>query len=148
MTHPEGADQTTEATCPFCTAGRLREGTTTLTSERRDEAPNLYVIVEHVPALVCQSCGEAILDTEVSKRATQLARQARHRLFRELTDRLQEHANEVLPLKEERTAPTLAVEEYPETSFLEALSEFPRSTVVRYRENLKDAGDQSYAMAE
>ena len=50
------------AQCPMCPAGTLREGTTTLTMER----DGATIVFKDVPADVCDSCGEAYLDEDVS----------------------------------------------------------------------------------
>lgn len=50
------------AQCPMCTAGTLREGTTTLTMERGGAT----IVVKGVPADVCDVCGEAFIDEDVS----------------------------------------------------------------------------------
>jgi len=58
----------TEATCPVC-KGEMVSGRTDITF-RRDRS---IVVVEGVPALVCQHCGEASLDSETAKAAYALA---------------------------------------------------------------------------
>jgi YgiT-type zinc finger domain-containing protein len=47
--------------CAFCKHGRLEPGQTTMTLER----DSVTVVVKHVPALVCDTCGEAYLEEEV-----------------------------------------------------------------------------------
>lgn len=47
--------------CPICN-GTLISGT--ITHEERDDAGRFFVF-EHVPALVCDGCGEYILSDEV-----------------------------------------------------------------------------------
>lgn len=55
--------KTTEgAQCPMCPAGTLRNGTTTLTLERSGAT----IVVKAVPADVCDTCGEAFIDEDVS----------------------------------------------------------------------------------
>ena len=49
--------------CMYCPTGTYAEGTTTLTLERGDTT----LVVKHVPAYVCQYCGDAILPENVSK---------------------------------------------------------------------------------
>ena len=44
--------------CPICRAGDTRPGTTTLVLER----DALTMVVRHVPAEVCDNCGEAYVD--------------------------------------------------------------------------------------
>lgn len=48
--------------CPMCPAGTLQEGTTTLTLERSGST----IVLKGVPAEVCDTCGEAYLDEDVS----------------------------------------------------------------------------------
>lgn len=59
--------ETTEETaegdqCPMCPAGTLQEGITTLTLERGEAV----IVFKKVPADVCDVCGEAYVDEEVS----------------------------------------------------------------------------------
>ena len=49
--------------CPLCPTGSLREGTTTLTLERDGST----IVFKGVPAEVCNACGEAYLDEDVSE---------------------------------------------------------------------------------
>ena len=49
--------------CPMCSAGTLREGTTTLTMERGEAT----IVFKDVPAEVCDVCGEAFIDEDVSE---------------------------------------------------------------------------------
>lgn len=44
--------------CVICKHGETQPGTTTMTLERE----NTTVVFKHVPAEVCQNCGEAYLD--------------------------------------------------------------------------------------
>lgn len=48
--------------CAFCRGGRLRPGHTTMTLERGTAT----VVVKDVPALVCDACGEAYLEADVT----------------------------------------------------------------------------------
>jgi len=48
--------------CPTCPAGRLQEGTTTLTMERGGST----IVFKGVPADVCDTCGEAFVSEDVS----------------------------------------------------------------------------------
>lgn len=57
------------AQCPMCPAGTLREGTTTLTMER----DGATIVFKDVPADVCDTCGEAYLDEDVSARVYEKA---------------------------------------------------------------------------
>ena len=54
--------------CPIC-KGEMKEGETELTM-KRDRS---VVVVECVPALVCQDCGEASVDAQTSQRAYEVA---------------------------------------------------------------------------
>lgn len=47
--------------CAFCRTGSLEPGHTTMTLERN----RATVVVKQVPALVCDTCGEAYLEGEV-----------------------------------------------------------------------------------
>jgi YgiT-type zinc finger domain-containing protein len=49
--------------CPLCPTGALQEGTTTLTLERDGST----IVFKGVPAEVCNACGEAYLDEDVSE---------------------------------------------------------------------------------
>ncbi|MFB6278426.1 MAG: type II toxin-antitoxin system MqsA family antitoxin [Salinibacter sp.] len=52
-----------DAPCPLCPTGSLRKGTTTLTLER----DGATIVFKGVPAEVCNACGEAYLDEDVSE---------------------------------------------------------------------------------
>ena len=58
----------TAAKCPLC-KGTMAQGTTDLTLRRGRSV----VVVEAVPALVCQACGEASLSAAVSQAVYTLA---------------------------------------------------------------------------
>jgi len=58
--------------CPMCPAGTLRESSTTLTMERGDAT----VVFKDVPADVCDTCGEAYLDEDVSAAVYEQAEEA------------------------------------------------------------------------
>ncbi len=47
--------------CVFCKGGRLGPGHTTMTLERGA----MTVVIKHVPARVCDTCGEAYLEEAV-----------------------------------------------------------------------------------
>jgi len=72
-------EQKTRTTCPSCPAGELTDGTTTLTLTREHQHVDdpttytLHVVVENVPAQVCEVCGETLIDSAVVERAHQLA---------------------------------------------------------------------------
>lgn len=59
-------------TCPLCKMGSMKPGTTTVVLTRNDAT----VVFKHVPALVCDDCGEYLLDevtsTAVYERAEQV----------------------------------------------------------------------------
>ena len=48
--------------CPMCPAGTLQKGATTVTMERGGAT----IVFKGVPADVCDTCGEAYLDEDVS----------------------------------------------------------------------------------
>lgn len=56
--------------CPIC-KGEMKEGETDLTM-RRDRS---VVVVESVPALVCQDCGEAVIDDKTSQSFYEVAQE-------------------------------------------------------------------------
>jgi len=58
--------------CPTCPAGRLQEGTTTLTMERGGST----IVVKDVPADVFDTCGEAFVGEDVSPDAYEQAEAA------------------------------------------------------------------------
>ena len=65
--------ETTEgAQCPICSAGTLQEGATTLTMEWGEAT----IVFKDVPADVCDTCGEAFIDEDVSKDAYEQAEAA------------------------------------------------------------------------
>lgn len=61
--------------CPICRNGETRPGTATLTLER----DTLTMVVRHVPAQICDNCGEEYIDEaaahEALKQAEAAARQ-------------------------------------------------------------------------
>ena len=65
-------EDTRKAQCPMCPAGTLREGTTTLTMERGEAT----IVFKSVPADVCDACGEAFVDGDVSEEVYQQAEEA------------------------------------------------------------------------
>lgn len=60
----ERSNPTEGGQCPMCPTGTLKEGTTTVTMER----DGATIVFKEVPADVCDTCGEAYLDEEVSER--------------------------------------------------------------------------------
>lgn len=63
---------TEKGQCPMCPVGTLREGTTTITMERDGST----IVFKSVPADVCDTCGEAYLDEDVSARVYDQAAEA------------------------------------------------------------------------
>lgn len=51
--------------CPICNNGQFRPGTATLTLERGP----LTIIVRHVPAQICDNCGEDYIDEATAEQA-------------------------------------------------------------------------------
>lgn len=77
MEPPEDAPNTDSrptdsAPCPLCPTGLLRGGTTTLTLER----DGATIVFKGVPADVCNACGEAYLDEDVSEEVYEQAEAA------------------------------------------------------------------------
>jgi YgiT-type zinc finger domain-containing protein len=60
MTTKKRAKPTTQELCPIC-GGALKPGTITHTEQ--DEHGRFYIF-QHVPALICQTCGEYLLDAD------------------------------------------------------------------------------------
>ncbi len=58
--------------CIICKDGDTNLGTTTVTLER--EATT--VVFKHVPAQVCENCGEAYIDAEVTRQLLQVIEEA------------------------------------------------------------------------
>jgi len=56
--------------CVFC-GGNLRQACVTF----RYEEDNMYLLVEHVPAEVCQQCGEQLYTPEVTEALLRFAAQ-------------------------------------------------------------------------
>ncbi len=55
--------------CVFC-GGMLEENVVTFTYEEGDK----YLFIEHVPALVCNKCGERIYSPEVTDKLLKFAK--------------------------------------------------------------------------
>lgn len=68
----ERGNPTEGAQCPMCPAGTLKKGTTTVTMER----DGATIVFKEVPADVCDTCGEAYLDEDVSNRLYRQAEDA------------------------------------------------------------------------
>jgi YgiT-type zinc finger domain-containing protein len=68
----ERSNPTDSAQCPMCPPGILEEGTTTVTMERNGAT----IVFKDVPATVCNTCGEAYLDEDISGRLYQQAEEA------------------------------------------------------------------------
>ncbi|HIC95041.1 TPA: type II toxin-antitoxin system MqsA family antitoxin [Candidatus Bipolaricaulota bacterium] len=58
-----------EERCYFCRTGTLEHKRTTMTLHRGDRV----IMIENVPATICDSCGEVIFAAEVVERAHELA---------------------------------------------------------------------------
>lgn len=58
--------------CVVCKRGETHEGQTTVTLEREGAA----LVVRKVPAQVCENCGEAYVDSAVTRRLLAAAREA------------------------------------------------------------------------
>lgn len=59
--------------CIVCHHGQTRPGTTTITFHRDGQT----VVVNEVPAEVCENCGEAYVDEEVTTKVLEIAADAR-----------------------------------------------------------------------
>ena len=62
-------------TCPICRTGDLTPSTTTVTLERGDST----VVFKHVPADVCETCGEAFLSEQTTTELIEETRTAASR---------------------------------------------------------------------
>ncbi len=60
--------------CVVCKVGETNPGTATLTLERG----NLTLVVKHVPADVCDNCGEEFIDGRVARRLLEDAEAVSH----------------------------------------------------------------------
>jgi YgiT-type zinc finger domain-containing protein len=58
--------------CMMCRHGETEPGTTTMTLER----DTTTVFFKHVPAEVCQICGEAYLDVEITRHLLHIIEEA------------------------------------------------------------------------
>jgi hypothetical protein len=76
------AETSTDTTaCPTCPTGRLEEGTTALTFPEtipEEKAPSKsrspIIVVTGVPAEVCDTCGESIVDSDTAKHVRALVK--------------------------------------------------------------------------
>jgi len=69
--------------CAICRTGRPQPGTTTVTLQRGQT----LVVIQQVPAMVCDNCGEYYLDDEVAKSVYSQAEDAvRRRAVIEILD--------------------------------------------------------------
>lgn len=59
--------------CIVCHHGETRPGTTTVTFHREGQT----VVVNEVPAEVCENCGEAYVAEEVTEKVLEIAAEAR-----------------------------------------------------------------------
>lgn len=78
-------------TCPSCPTGQLEKGRTLIafgeTSQPPAPVPTPVVVVTGIPAEVCDVCGEAILDSETTRRVNELVKDVRY-LWNRFPDRL------------------------------------------------------------
>jgi YgiT-type zinc finger domain-containing protein len=58
-------------TCLFC-KGKVNEGYTDFLGRAGDEV----IIIKHIPAVICERCGEAYYSPETSKKIDEIMRQA------------------------------------------------------------------------
>ena len=58
--------------CVICKSGETADGTTTVPIER----DGMLLVMRGVPAQVCQNCGEAYIDSKVTREILQLAKEA------------------------------------------------------------------------
>jgi YgiT-type zinc finger domain-containing protein len=58
--------------CPLCRQGELRPGT----SDETVSYEGMTLVVKDVPAEICDTCGEAYFDEQVTQRLLDLAREA------------------------------------------------------------------------
>jgi YgiT-type zinc finger domain-containing protein len=65
--------------CPLCETGNLQEGTTTVTLEKE----KTVIVFRNVPAFVCDQCGYAETDEDVTEHLLYLAREEAARVPRE-----------------------------------------------------------------
>jgi YgiT-type zinc finger domain-containing protein len=63
----------TPVSCVVCHAGTTQPGTTTITFHREGRT----VVINDVPAAICENCGEAYVDEGVTARVLELATEAR-----------------------------------------------------------------------
>jgi YgiT-type zinc finger domain-containing protein len=60
------------ASCPICRQRELRPGTATEAMTH----DGMTLVIKHVPADVCETCGEAYFSDDVTQRLLDLAREA------------------------------------------------------------------------
>lgn len=72
MSNSEHSDLKEGHRCVICKTGRLEPGTTTITLQR----DNSTVVIQDVPALVCDTCGEGYTDGEVTDRVLEIGDRA------------------------------------------------------------------------
>lgn len=58
--------------CVICTGGETRPGKTTITLERGAAT----LVFKEVPAQVCENCGEAYVDREITEELMRIAEEA------------------------------------------------------------------------
>ena len=75
-------------TCVACKSNSMKDGATTITVERGA----MILVVRHVPAQVCEQCGEEYIAGEVQERLEELVSRAEgegvHFAARDFTERV------------------------------------------------------------
>jgi YgiT-type zinc finger domain-containing protein len=56
--------------CPVCEVGEVHAGSTSVSLERK----NYMLVINHVPARICQSCGENYIDDETRAHLLRIAK--------------------------------------------------------------------------
>ncbi|MCA1845126.1 MAG: type II toxin-antitoxin system MqsA family antitoxin [Actinobacteria bacterium] len=59
-------------TCPICRSGRLQAGV----ADSPMTIDGMTLVVQEVPASICDTCGEHFFDADVTQRLLDLAREA------------------------------------------------------------------------
>jgi YgiT-type zinc finger domain-containing protein len=67
---PDSPQAESEGRCLICKVGRLELGRTTVTL---DDDQDLTVVIRHVPAEVCDCCGDAMVDEATARAVLTMA---------------------------------------------------------------------------
>ena len=59
--------------CTICKTGTMKKGTTTVAFDKNDT----LIAFRHVPALVCDTCGDYVIDGTIAKSLLKTAREER-----------------------------------------------------------------------